>query len=107
LALSGRVALVERGTLSLCARGVGARLAGAVVLGARGRVVAGPSLVGRHAVTGAAGGVADLGRAGVRVLDAGHGLRAARAGALPPDAVVHGPGVVVVPRRGADGSTPS
>src|SRR5262245_36346289 len=77
-------------------------MAGAVVLGAGTRVVAGESLVGWDAVAGAAGGVAHLGGAEVLVLQAGHGLRGTRAAALRLYAVVHGTRIVVVADSAAD-----
>src|SRR5262245_55535083 len=77
-------------------------MAGAVVLGAGARVVAGESLVGWDAVAGAAGGVAHLGGAEVLVLHAGHGLGGTGAAALRLHAVVHGTCIVVVADRAAD-----
>src|SRR5262249_33958305 len=80
-----------------------AGVAGALVLGAGARVVAGYPFVRRDAVAGARGGIADLGGAEVRVLPAGHRLRATGAAALRPHAVVHGTRIVVVADRAADG----
>src|SRR5262249_59120567 len=80
-----------------------AGVAGAIVLGAGARVVAGYPFVRRDAVAGARGGVADLGGAEVRVLRARHGLRATGGAALRLHAVVPGTRIVVVADRAADG----
>src|SRR5262249_47071135 len=61
IALAGLVTLIERGTHHRGAARAGAGVAGAVVLGAGAGVVAGYPFVGRDAVAGAGGGVADLG----------------------------------------------
>src|SRR5262249_7867623 len=103
IALAGLMALVDRGAHDRRSARARPGLPRAVVLRARAGVVAGSTLVGRHAVARAASRVADLGRARVRVLRAGHRPGPARTGSLAHHAVVHGTGVVIVAGRIADG----
>src|SRR5262249_31489374 len=59
IALAGLVTLIERRTHHGCAAAAGAGVAGAIVLGAGARVVAGYPFVRRDAVAGARGGGGD------------------------------------------------